>query len=150
MNVDFNRLYLTTDGRIGRQDFWIGVAGLIVAGVIIGLVVWAVAGIPSFLGQLLSFIGQLILAYPGYCLMAKRFQDRNRPGVTAAIPIGVNLVIALIQLTGLAGPMANPNFLGVLLSWVTLGIFIWVLVELGILRGTVGSNPYGPDPVTVM
>ena len=36
--------------------------------------------------------------------------------------------------------------------WFVLGvasfvISIWGLVELGFLRGTVGPNPYGPDPL---
>ena len=150
MNVDFNQLYLSTEGRIGRRDFWIGVAGLLVVGIIIGLITLVVAGLESFLSRLLSFIGQIILAYPAFCLMAKRFQDRDRPGTFAAIPIGVALVIGLIQLTGLSGSIANPNWFGVLLGWVDLGIFVWILIDLAILRGTVGNNQFGPDPVAAM
>lgn len=29
----------------------------------------------------------------------------------------------------------------------SLAISIWALVELGFLRGTVGANRYGPDPL---
>ena len=34
-----------------------------------------------------------------------------------------------------------------LLSWSSLVISIWALVELGCLRGTIGQNKYGPDPL---
>jgi uncharacterized membrane protein YhaH (DUF805 family) len=147
MNFDFNRLYLTTDGRIGRQDFWIGLIGLIVVGIVVSLILAALFGIASFAGRLLGFIPQLALAYPGYCLFAKRFQDRDKPGAYGAIPIGVGLLITLLGLTGLTGDPASPNILGWLLNLVNLAVFVWVVIELGILRGTVGDNQYGGDPV---
>ena len=31
---------------------------------------------------------------------------------------------------------------------VILAGSIWMLVEIGFLRGTVGSNSYGPDPLS--
>ena len=33
------------------------------------------------------------------------------------------------------------------LFWFTIAVIIWFFVELGCLRGTVGSNDYGPDPL---
>ena len=35
----------------------------------------------------------------------------------------------------------------VVLGLASLAISIWGLVELGFLRGTVGPNQYGPDPL---
>jgi len=32
---------------------------------------------------------------------------------------------------------------------VVVGISLWLLVELGILKGTQGPNRYGPDPLGV-
>jgi uncharacterized membrane protein YhaH (DUF805 family) len=34
-----------------------------------------------------------------------------------------------------------------LLSLVSLAISLWGFVELGCLRGTIGPNQYGPDPI---
>ncbi|MCR4283591.1 MAG: DUF805 domain-containing protein [Bauldia sp.] len=147
MNFDYNRLYLTTDGRIGRQDFWLGVLGLFVVALVVTLIIGAIFGMTSTGGRVLLFIVQLAFAYPAYCLMAKRFQDRDRPGNFAAIPIGVNILLALLSLVGVTGDPMAPNFLGTIFGLITLAIGIWVLVELGILRGTVGQNQFGPDPV---
>ena len=33
------------------------------------------------------------------------------------------------------------------LQYVDLAIIVWGLVELGAIRGSIGSNPYGSDPV---
>ncbi len=147
MNFDYNRLYLTTDGRIGRQDFWIGVVGLLVVGIVVSLILAGLFGMVSFVARLLAFIVQLAFAYPAYCLMAKRFQDRDKPGNYAGIPIGIGLLITLLGLIGLTGSPANPNSFGWLLSLVNLAVVIWIVVELGILRGSIGDNQYGGDPV---
>jgi uncharacterized membrane protein YhaH (DUF805 family) len=56
MNFDFNRLYLTTDGRIGRQDFWIGLIVLAVAGVVVSLIIGALFGWMTTGGQWIVFI----------------------------------------------------------------------------------------------
>ena len=148
MNFDYQRLYLNADGRIGRQDFWMGVLGFFVVGIVLSLIIWALFGSVSFAARLLNFIVQLIFAYPSYNLMAKRFQDRDRPPMFAAIIIGVSLLLGLIGLfTGTPDPMAGPGVLGTIFGLIWAVIGIWALVELGILRGTVGQNQYGPDPV---
>jgi uncharacterized membrane protein YhaH (DUF805 family) len=36
---------------------------------------------------------------------------------------------------------------GILLHLVSFAITIWAFVELGCLRGTIGPNRYGPDPL---
>lgn len=147
MNFDVNHLYLTTEGRIGRRDFWIGVIALVVVSLVIGVVLGLIFGWISFATRAINFIVQLALAYPGYALMAKRFQDRGKPGTYAAVIIGINILYALLSLIGLTGTPVEVNLFGQLYGVVMLAIGIWVLVELGILRGTVGENAYGPDPL---
>ena len=146
-NFDYNRLYLTSDGRIGRQDFWMGVLGFVVVDIVIIILISLLFGMVSSAGRIVLFIVQLALAYPAYNLMAKRFQDRGKPAMYAMIIIGVNLVVQLLGLLGLTGDPMAPNFLATIFGLISLGLGIWVLVELGILRGTVGPNQYGPDPV---
>jgi uncharacterized membrane protein YhaH (DUF805 family) len=34
-----------------------------------------------------------------------------------------------------------------LISLIPLAGFIWVIVALGVMEGTKGPNPYGPDPL---
>jgi len=37
--------------------------------------------------------------------------------------------------------------IGLVFSLASLAVSIWAFVELGCLRGTVGTNQYGPDPL---
>jgi uncharacterized membrane protein YhaH (DUF805 family) len=148
MNFDFNRLYFTTDGRIGRGEYWIGLLILAAIVIVVSLIVAAILGPLSFAAKLIIFIVELIVAYPCYALFAKRFQDRGRPGNYAAIPVGIYILIALLTLLGLTGD-AQLNALGVILAVIDLAVGIWILIDLGILRGTVGPNEFGPDPVAV-
>ena len=146
MNFDYQRLYLTTEGRIGRQDFWMGILGFVVAGIILSIIIYAVAGSTSFTARLLNFIVQLLFAYPSYALLMKRFHDRDKPESYAVIIVGLSLLSGVTNLFWVGGPMQG-GFFGAIVGIVILGILIWVIVELGILRGTVGANQYGPDPV---
>ena len=82
MNLDFNRLYLTTDGRIGRAEFWIGLLILAAVAVVVTLIVTLVLGPLSFAAKLIIFIVELIIAYPCYALFAKRFLEDPETGVT--------------------------------------------------------------------
>ena len=143
--MDFSTLYLSTEGRIGRQTFWIGHIVLAVIGIVLALLTASLFGQMSFMTRLISLI--YIVAYPAYAVSAKRFQDRNKSGSLGAILIGLSVFSALLDLFGLTGNPIAPNMFGILLSLITLAVAIWYLIELGILRGTVGDNQYGPDPV---
>ena len=59
----------------------------------------------------------LALIYPVIALYAKRWHDRNKSGWWS--------LIGLIPIIG----------------------GIWMLIELGFLKGTAGPNSYGPDPL---
>ena len=65
----------------------------------------------------LSILASLALFYPGLAVNAKRCHDRGRSGWF--------LLINLLPLIGV----------------------IWYFVETGFLRGTIGDNRFGPDPV---
>ena len=147
MNFDYQRLYLTADGRIGRQDFWMGILGFVVVGIVVSLIIGLLFGTMSTAGRWIGFIVQLAFAYPSYNLMAKRFQDRDKPAMFALYFIGATLIYSLLGLLGLFGNPMQPNILGTLLGLAVGVAAIWLLIELGVLRGTIGQNQYGPDPV---
>ena len=174
-------LYTTTNGRISRKQWWLGVLGLIVASIVLSVILSLfgisafgamTAGIdptnadPTAMSAALTDVMQkgawaglimfLLLAYPGYCLSLKRRHDRDNTGRDLQIYMALNALVLLIQAVGLGYStvdMGNGILMptpSVLLSTVSIiiGIFgIYMLVMLGFLRGTIGSNSYGPDPV---
>ena len=73
--------------------------------------------------------------------MSVAVSNASRVGVTTA-----TLVLGLI--VGGDDGNAEPLPLGVLVvQYIGFAILLWALVDLGFIRGTIGSNPYGPDPV---
>ena len=78
--------------------------------------------------------------------MAKRFQDRDKPGWTALFVIVPVYAINLLQTFRVIDPYA-PTPLYHVLNYAAIGIGLWVLLELGCLKGTQGPNRYGPDPL---
>jgi hypothetical protein len=40
----------------------------------------------------------------------------------------------------------NTNTLGLICFFILIGITVWFLIELGMLKGTPGPNRFGPDP----
>lgn len=143
--MDFGYILSSTQGRIPRSQWWAGLVVLVIVGVVLALIISWVFG-PTTIGMIAILILQIILLYPSYALSAKRFQDRNKPGMLALIGIGLSIVSTLAQLLGLSNPL-NPTAIDWILNIALLIVGIWYLIELGILRGTVGPNPYGPDPL---
>lgn len=136
--IDFQKLLLTVDGRIGRQSFWIGFAALFVAGILNGVVIGAISGI-------LATLVSLALAVPAYCVSIKRSNDRGHPQVFVQGFFAISVAFQLLTLVGILG------FLGYFLVG-TVGLAIgvlglWLLIDLGALEGTRGPNAYGPDPL---
>lgn len=145
MTFDFNRLYLSTEGRIGRAQYWLGAIVLGVISIIVTFIAARVVGGTAYIVVLL--IWQLIISYLAYNLMAKRFQDRDKASTYALYAIVALFILSAISLFTTPPPGEMPGGISIVVSLITLVIAIWLLIELGILRGTVGSNQYGPDPV---
>ncbi len=93
--MDPKFLFLSFEGRINRQPFWIAVIALLIANGIV------LAVFQAWLSGLL----QLALAYPGFAVSVKRCHDRNKSGWWALlllIPV-VGFIWAVIDLGILQG-----------------------------------------------
>ncbi len=142
-SIDWAYLYNGFHGRIGRQTFWIGV---IVLGAI-ELVFHFVA--EQIQGERLSAIIDLAFTYPEFAVTLKRANDRELPIWLLFIFFGANAVLDLLTVLGIAGTDETPSMLSLAIV-VPYGVFfLALLVELGFRRGTVGPNPYGPDPLAL-
>jgi uncharacterized membrane protein YhaH (DUF805 family) len=147
--MDFQYLFTSLDGRINRAKWWAGMVILAVLNIVIGYIIISLFGM-NFLGRLLSFLIGLVFLYFSYVVSAKRFQDRDKPGIMAAYGIGALVVTGLLGALGLTGDPAHPNALGWICTLVNLGVGIWFLIELGILKGTPGPNRFGGDPLSAV
>lgn len=118
--MDYKKLFLTYEGRITRKSFWLGTLALMVVASIVSLPLLMMGGNGkdvSAVAVLLLVLLWIAVTYPSICLTIKRYHDRGKSGWWI-----------FIQLVPIIGP-------------------IWYLIEVGFLRGTVGPNAYGEDPL---
>ena len=147
-------LYTTTDGRISRKQWWLGVVGLIIASILLSIVLGILGvGGTSGWGQMIAFV---ILFYPNWCISTKRRQDRDNNGNDVKALLAISGVMTLLQALAIGttvtdmgnGTMvAMPNMALSIVYFIVALFGLYVLVQLGFLRGTSGTNSYGPDPL---
>jgi uncharacterized membrane protein YhaH (DUF805 family) len=111
-----------SEGRVGRQMYWI--VSLVTSAVLFGslflfVMIVVAAGNNSAImlfGGICELCVFIACLWASLAVQAKRWHDRNK------------------------------SSLWILMNFVPYIGGLWVFVELGFLRGTAGSNAYGPDP----
>jgi len=117
-------------GRINRAKFWLVALGILVIEVILFAAVFGSAVMSADPEQALAAIGPIagivicvfavVATWISIAVAVKRFHDRNKSGWW--------VLIVLVPIIG----------------------GLWYLIECGFLRGTPGSNNYGPDPLAAL
>lgn len=142
-----NQLLFSFSGRINRKPFWLVTLSLFVIMIVVVIAVFAIWGGAIISGNLsglgvlavLLLIVYIPLLWISLALGAKRLHDRNKSAWWLVV---FWLVPGILQ--GIGEQIGTA---GIALTVAAIAISIWGLVELGFLRGTVGSNQYGPDPL---
>jgi uncharacterized membrane protein YhaH (DUF805 family) len=142
-------------GRINRGKYWLAVLiyvaiSIVVAGlgfIMLGDSILELADESADEGMIVGVMSKgigfallmLVIYIPmivsGVFVGIKRLHDRDKSGWWLLL---FYLVPALLN------ELSNASFL---FSLASFAISIWAFVELGCLRGTVGPNKYGPDPL---
>jgi uncharacterized membrane protein YhaH (DUF805 family) len=123
-------------GRVNRMPYWlVSLAMMIAMGAVLAML--AVGGFLESAAPLLILLVPLI--WIGTALAVRRLHDRNKSAWWLII---FYVLPGIMESIGRAAGDAEIAF-----SIASLGLSIWALVELGFLRGTIGPNHYGPDPL---
>lgn len=137
--MNWQHLFFSFSGRTSRRDFWIGILGLVGAGIVTGLL--------PVVGQILG----LALLYPSTALMVKRLHDFGRSGWLAAVPLVPAVLAGAIALLA-ATAMSNPATMGTalaaaglaaLVSTVAMLVGLAFLLWIGTREGNAGTNAFG-------
>jgi len=160
----FGQFYFLPSGRISRSQYWLKFV-LPYIGIIIVLQLMSVLSSSSsplhILSSILIFIFSLVVVWPSLVVMIKRIHDRNKSGwfcLILYVPLTIFIILLIIWLAALlvaigAGSTASAPAIGafavfvMILGFVCAGITIWFFIEFGCMRGTIGPNRFGPDPV---
>jgi uncharacterized membrane protein YhaH (DUF805 family) len=139
--MDWAYLLNSFEGRIGRQTFWIAMAAITVAEICGHVIAEAVQG------DRLSAIVDLAFTYPEFAIAAKRAHDRNLPLWLLVVFFGGGAMLDLLTVLELTGSEEQPSLLSIMIAVPFTVLGLALLIELGLRRGTIGPNRYGPDPL---
>jgi uncharacterized membrane protein YhaH (DUF805 family) len=148
---DWQKLFLSFEGRTRRSHFWIGWLILLGVGV--------VANWLPIIGGLIS----LALIWPNLAISVKRLHDMGQTGWLIAIPWGASIIFfivgfVMVVMAAVANGMTDydfdsdpaavlaligPGVIAFMLSGVIPLIF---LLWMGLVEGQKGDNRFGPNP----
>jgi uncharacterized membrane protein YhaH (DUF805 family) len=149
--MNLTTLLFSFQGRINRAKYW--TVMLVYLAILIVCTVFAIIGlgissaIPST-GASMSYLFMAIFAL--VCLVTmwssiavgiKRLHDRDQSGWWMLVFSGVSTIVSLLEET--AATPGSQFILGV----GSFAVTIWIIIELGFLRGTQGPNRFGSDPL---
>ncbi len=139
-------------GRIGRRQYWISTSLYLLAWVLGAAILIALAALnynppddtitnATIVGFVLLGIGTIVFVFAivaGFASTGvRRLHDRGKTGYW--------LLLYYLPPSMMA-KNAGLDTVGLIFGLVTIGLLIWALVDLGILRGDAGSNAFGPNP----
>ena len=145
----FVPFYFSPAGRISRSQYWLR---YFVPVLVIGMILSAMQLVSEGF-QVLSGLFQLAAAWPGISLLVKRIHDRNKSGWLVWVLYGPMILAMLFSIAAFiaialgSSEIASLGIISGVLWIAVLVVAIWFFVEFGCMRGTVGANQYGADPV---
>jgi len=138
-------LFLDFDGRIGRQQWWIGTLILFAVALVVSVLLGAILG-QGFFGRAVGFVISLAFLYPAAALATKRLADQGKPNMPRlALWYGPAVLAGALQTfqIGFRQMQMGPNMPPVMmpgtavsiLGLISMAMLIWLVVELGIMKG---------------
>ena len=148
--MDWGNLLFSYEGRINRAKFWLAVLVYAVASVVGAII--AFVSPSEVVGSLINGLVSLVAFVSGIFVAIKRLHDRDKSGWWLVLFYVAPIVLAVIggiawMFAAMEEGGAGAGGLGFVCLAGAVAISVWAFVEFGCLRGTVGPNQYGPDPL---
>ncbi len=148
------QLLFSFEGRIGRKSFWLGavilflilLAGFFTYLTIVGFDTVMNAPVGSRASAIVSLMISLVLFAPWLALLVKRLHDRGKPGWWSTMFLVPEYSYQFLDAFGLTGGFGRFNMVDYVIGGIYVAVTLWLLIELGFLKGVPGKNAYGPDP----
>jgi uncharacterized membrane protein YhaH (DUF805 family) len=136
------RMLFNFSGRINRRAFWVSMGALFIVQTFLPLLI---VFLDRVTGYMIVNVLYWFFLFAICAICAKRLHDRNRS----------NWWIIVVSMPWIIG---SPIFiLPIIFRWGNAGLYVyytisalvgvWLIIDLGCLRGTIGPNRYGPDPL---
>jgi uncharacterized membrane protein YhaH (DUF805 family) len=143
---DFFEFMFGASGRINRAKYWRSFLIYLFAGLLAAVILFTAAGIAAPLFIIMVVIVLIPWLLWGVSFTTERLHDRDKSAwwlvVFYLVPGVLGQLAKAAWLAGTAGTVLYD-----VLALAGFALTIWGFVEIGFLRGTAGSNRYGPDPL---
>jgi len=136
----------SANGRIGRAKYWRSVLIYIGGGLMTAVILFTAAGIAAPLLVVMVVVVLIPWLLWGFSFTTRRLHDRGKSAWWLLVFYLVPGVLGQFAEAGWFGGMAGM-VMHYVLALAAFALTIWGFVEIGCLRGTAGSNTYGPDPL---
>ena len=154
--MDWGHLFFSFSGRINRAKIWLWI--------LLWLIAWVVAMIAAFaIVYATGFVAVLFLVYAvvgigsfiSYlAVVIKRLHDRDKSGwwllifvLLPSVLVGISSAMTIATMMDSGGAVPDPSPIATIVYLIGAAIGLWAFVELFCLRGSIGPNKYGPDPL---
>jgi uncharacterized membrane protein YhaH (DUF805 family) len=139
-----SQLLFSFQGRLNRKPYWMTILAITVIVLVLIVLALVMFGERDFWagGALLAVlvIIYIPLIWIGLAIGAKRLHDRDKSAWWLLL-----FYLAPSVLSAAANHAGDVGL--IILHLASFAITVWAFVELGCLRGTVGPNRYGLDPL---
>jgi len=142
--MNWGHLFFQFDGRVNRAKFWI--AALIFAAINVVLAILGYVMDQSVVFQALNSMLGIVILISSIAVGVKRLHDRNKSGWYLLLFYLVPSVLVVIGVL-IGAFVEDSTIIATVLGLLAFAIAVWAFIEMGCLRGTIGINQYGPDPV---
>jgi uncharacterized membrane protein YhaH (DUF805 family) len=133
-------------GRINRAKYWRSTLLFTAAGLMTAVILFTAAGIAAPLFIIMVVLVLIPWLLWGFSITTERLHDRDKSAwwlvVFYLVPGVLGQLAKTAWFAGAAGAVLHY-----ILALASFALTIWGFVEIGCLRGTAGSNTYGPDPL---
>ena len=159
-NISWGNYLFGFSGRINRAKWWLAVLILIVVNIMVAAVTMVAQS--DTLNAILSIAFFVFSMWLSLAVGAKRLHDLDRTAAWLVLFVGGPFLL-LAFVIGIAGISFGSALISgqeldvsqimrlggyaLIVGLLSLALSIWALIWFGCLRGTVGPNQYGPDPL---
>jgi len=150
-------------GRINRAKWWLAVLVILIVSVVGAVIQQVTSNATSGIGAIVALVLSIVQIWISLAAGAKRLHDLNRTGAWLVLFVGAPFVLLGIFIAYAAATLdfnailagqtpSEPELMKIggvtaILGLIWLALAIWSLIWFGCLRGTVGPNQYGQDPL---
>ena len=142
--MNWGQLFFNFNGRVNRAKFWI--AALIFAAINVVMAVLDYVTDQSVVFQALNGMLSVVILISSIAVGVKRLHDRNKSGWYLLLFYLVPSILVVIGVL-IGAFVEDSTIIATVLALSAFALVVWAFIEMGCLRGTVGVNQYGPDPV---